>query len=191
MNGAGPGVSPYNGSAGHPNVFQGRLTGPNQVTFFGVPVDLPGQGATRTLRFTNLRADVGDVVGGPPPVIFAEFSVNPAAMLPFSDNLVPVALAATLSLVAMPAAEAAPGFSMQAAAFVDDADGTSIDVAAQFRPTESLTLSLGGGQSDTSADATDGRMPPTRRRGVGIRPAAGASPRLRRWLPREPSIPHA
>lgn len=70
-------------------------------------------------------------------------------------SFVPVALAATLFLVAVPAVEAAPGFSMQAAAFVDDADGTSIDVAAQFRPTESLTLSLGGGQSDTSADATD------------------------------------
>lgn len=68
---------------------------------------------------------------------------------------VPVALAATLSLVALPAAQAAPGFSMQASAFVDDADGTSFDVAAQFRPSESLTLSIGGGQSDTSADATD------------------------------------
>lgn len=69
--------------------------------------------------------------------------------------IVPVALVATLSVIAAPAAEAAPGFSLQAGAFVDDSDGTSYDLAAQFRPSESLTLSLGGGQSDTSVEASD------------------------------------
>jgi hypothetical protein len=48
---------------GRPNVFQGREgtvfnTGQfNAVTFNGVPVDPPGTGTTRTLRFTNVRAD--------------------------------------------------------------------------------------------------------------------------------------
>jgi len=48
----------YNGSAGHPNVFQGRqaLSGNNSVVFQGVPFDPPGT-ATRYLRFTNVRGN--------------------------------------------------------------------------------------------------------------------------------------
>jgi hypothetical protein len=48
----------YNGSAGHPNVFQGRqaLSGNNSVVFQGVPFDPPGT-TTRYLRFTNVRAN--------------------------------------------------------------------------------------------------------------------------------------
>ncbi len=48
----------YNGTAGHPNVFQGRqaLSGNNSVVFHGVPFDPPGT-ATRYLRFTNVRAN--------------------------------------------------------------------------------------------------------------------------------------
>jgi len=48
---------------GRPNVFQGRqgtVFNPQQfnaVTFNGVPIDPPGTGTTRTLRFTNVRAD--------------------------------------------------------------------------------------------------------------------------------------
>jgi len=48
---------------GRPNVFQGRegtVFNPGQfnaVTFNGVPIDPPGTGTTRTLRFTNVRAD--------------------------------------------------------------------------------------------------------------------------------------
>jgi len=50
--------STYNGSNGHPNVFQGRqaLSGNNSVVFQGVPFDPPGT-ATRYLRFTNIRAN--------------------------------------------------------------------------------------------------------------------------------------
>jgi hypothetical protein len=61
---AGNGVGTYdprlggNGSLGaRPNVFQGRLTGTNQVTFFGVPFDAPGTNTTRIVRVTNLRAN--------------------------------------------------------------------------------------------------------------------------------------
>lgn len=50
--------STYNGTSGHPNVFQGRqaLSGNNSVVFQGVPFDPPGT-ATRYLRFTNVRAN--------------------------------------------------------------------------------------------------------------------------------------
>jgi hypothetical protein len=50
--------STYNGSSGHPNVFQGRqaLSGNNSVVFQGVPFDPPGT-TTRYLRFTNVRAN--------------------------------------------------------------------------------------------------------------------------------------
>jgi hypothetical protein len=48
----------YNGTAGHPNVFQGRqaLNSTNSVVFQGVPFDPPGT-ATRYLRITNVRAN--------------------------------------------------------------------------------------------------------------------------------------
>ena len=48
----------YNGTNGHPNVFQGRqaLSGQNSVVFQGVPFDPPGT-LTRYLRFTNIRAN--------------------------------------------------------------------------------------------------------------------------------------
>jgi len=39
------------------NVFQGRQSGANQIIFMGVPVDPPGNGHTRTLRITNIRAN--------------------------------------------------------------------------------------------------------------------------------------
>jgi len=61
--GTNPAVNGY--GCGRPNVFQGRqgsAQNPGQaniVSFNGVPVDPPGTavGATRTLRFTNFRAD--------------------------------------------------------------------------------------------------------------------------------------
>lgn len=41
-----------------PNTFQGHNTGqPNAITWSGVPFDPPGTVTTRTLRFTNIRAD--------------------------------------------------------------------------------------------------------------------------------------
>jgi len=66
-----------------------------------------------------------------------------------------VALAATLSVLSLPVATAAPGFSVQTGAYVDDADGSSLDVAAQLRPTDWLTLSLGGGRSRTALGSSD------------------------------------
>jgi hypothetical protein len=54
----------YNGSAGHPNVFQGRqaIAGANggvtnSVVWLGVPLDPPGTTTNRTIRITNVRAN--------------------------------------------------------------------------------------------------------------------------------------
>jgi hypothetical protein len=54
----GVATATYNGTAGHPNVFQGRqaLSGNNSVVFQGVPFDPPGT-ATRYMRITNVRAN--------------------------------------------------------------------------------------------------------------------------------------
>ncbi len=57
-NTGGSSPSTYNGTAGHPNVFQGRLplSGTNSVVFQGVPFDPPGTGV-RYLRITNVRVN--------------------------------------------------------------------------------------------------------------------------------------
>ena len=53
----------YNGTAGHPNVFQGRTASAqasgisSSIVFQGVPFDPPGTVTTRLLRITNVRAD--------------------------------------------------------------------------------------------------------------------------------------
>jgi len=58
----GTGFSTYNGTAGHANVFQGRLgtvqnSGfPSSIVFSGVPFDPPGTGS-RFIRITNVRAN--------------------------------------------------------------------------------------------------------------------------------------
>lgn len=56
--GGGFGASgPYNGSAGHYNLFQGTWSAPNRITWTGVPIDPPGVTATRIIRITNVRAN--------------------------------------------------------------------------------------------------------------------------------------
>jgi hypothetical protein len=53
----------YNGTAGHPNIFQGRTAAAqssgisSSIVFQGVPFDPPGTTTTRFLRITNVRAD--------------------------------------------------------------------------------------------------------------------------------------
>ena len=50
----------YDGSAGHPNVFQGQVADSvyfSSIKFVGVPVDPPGTGNSRYFRITNLRAN--------------------------------------------------------------------------------------------------------------------------------------
>ena len=73
---AGPGVcsitstgdptSTYDGSEGHPNVFQGRVDDSvyfTSIKFVGVPVDPPGTGNLRYFRITNLRANAAAFTG--------------------------------------------------------------------------------------------------------------------------------
>jgi hypothetical protein len=48
----------YDGSPGHPNIFQGVQSAPNAITWLGVPIDAPGTGGgTRVIRFTNIRGN--------------------------------------------------------------------------------------------------------------------------------------
>lgn len=47
----------YNGTAGHPNIFQGVQNGVNAIAWTGVPIDAPGTAGTRVIRITNIRAN--------------------------------------------------------------------------------------------------------------------------------------
>ena len=47
----------YNGSLGHPNIFQGYQSGVNTIAWNGVPVDAPGTAGSRFIRITNVRAN--------------------------------------------------------------------------------------------------------------------------------------
>jgi hypothetical protein len=91
----------YNGTTGHPNVFQGRsfrlITGQyNQVVFSGVPIDPPGticavpvnNQCHRIIRITNIRGDAtakSVVVANVTQTITADLIINPAGGLPV-DN---------------------------------------------------------------------------------------------------------
>jgi hypothetical protein len=58
-------AGPYNGTTGHPNLFQGIANGgANQINWQGVPIDAPGTTGTRILRITNIRANACMLSGG-------------------------------------------------------------------------------------------------------------------------------
>lgn len=59
--GTGTGTGVYSGARGRPNVFQGRIAGPNSIVWAGVPIDPPGPGSTRAVRFTNIRANAAQL----------------------------------------------------------------------------------------------------------------------------------
>jgi len=88
ITGTGNGVGTYNGSTGRPNVFQARVTGNNQVTFFGVPIDPPGTTTNRIIRITNLRGNA-NLLGVSstlvPTQIVANISVSPPNLLPLNN----------------------------------------------------------------------------------------------------------
>jgi hypothetical protein len=91
----------YNGTQGHPNVFQGRsfrlITGQyNQVVFSGIPIDPPGTQCAnpingqchRIIRITNIRGDAtakSVVVANVTQTITADLIINPVSGLPV-DN---------------------------------------------------------------------------------------------------------
>jgi hypothetical protein len=55
----------YNGTPGHPNIFQGLVSAANpyQVNWQGVPIDAPGTTITRIIRITNVRANACALAG--------------------------------------------------------------------------------------------------------------------------------
>ena len=51
------GVNLYDGSPGHPNIFQAQQTAPDTLAWPNLPLDAPGQNATHTIRITNVRVN--------------------------------------------------------------------------------------------------------------------------------------
>jgi len=71
--GTGDPATVYDGTAGHPNIFQGMVAGPNSLIWPNIPLDPAGPDNQNTLilRFVNLRVDaagLGMVSLGQPPV---------------------------------------------------------------------------------------------------------------------------
>src|ERR1017187_9132985 len=82
------GLGTYNGTAGRPNVFQARISGVNQVTFYGVPIDAPGTNGHRIIRITNVRGNANQLGTSQtliPTQIVANISVNPPSLLPINN----------------------------------------------------------------------------------------------------------
>lgn len=69
------------------NLFQGVVSG-NSITWFGIPLDPPGAGVTRTLRFTNMRLNASGIGVGPngtPGQLIASISVSGSASVLISN----------------------------------------------------------------------------------------------------------
>ena len=87
------GAATYNGTAGHPNVFQAQLEASNVLVWKSIPIDPPGSNNSRIFRFTNVRGNAVAVVAGwsnpnplIPPQAGAQLSVTPATALPMSNS---------------------------------------------------------------------------------------------------------
>ena len=82
---AGEPASPYNGSPGRYNIFQATQIGANAVEWAGVPLDAPGPGRVRTLRITNVRADVNQlaycVCLGPQALVMFVMAAGPSLII--------------------------------------------------------------------------------------------------------------
>ena len=55
--------SPYDGSAGHQNLFDGVISG-NVVTFFGVPIQMPGPSGHLNFEFEGISVNPSGLGGG-------------------------------------------------------------------------------------------------------------------------------
>ncbi len=51
----------YNGSPGHPNIFQAQQVSSSELAWYNVPLDPPPANAALILRFTNLRVNANSV----------------------------------------------------------------------------------------------------------------------------------
>lgn len=65
ITGTGTGIDVYKGTLHRPNVFQGRLSGPNSITWT-IALDIPAA-TSRILRITNARVAQSLLGPGPPP----------------------------------------------------------------------------------------------------------------------------
>jgi len=91
-------TSSYNGSAGHPNIFQGIVNSsiPNQINWQGVPIDAPGTTINRILRITNVRANACQLTPGGslvPTTITELIGVSGSETIIINNPLQTVALA--------------------------------------------------------------------------------------------------
>jgi hypothetical protein len=71
LTGTGSGAGLYDGTPGHPNIFQARQNGVNSLLFLGIPISPAGRTSTRVLRFTNIRLQAsskGPITGAPVPL---------------------------------------------------------------------------------------------------------------------------
>jgi hypothetical protein len=152
----------YDGSSGRPNVFQGFASGSNMVTFPAVPLDPPGVLGSRTLRITNLRADLTASLPGPTTGVIAHIESSPPSMLPLTPNSVTAGNAVaglgtvtgnTVQLSACSGANTAIAVDPQQSLGTGAADGTQFRVtiregfvgAFRFKGIAQMVSNAGGG----------------------------------------------
>ncbi len=132
-------IRTYDGSPGHPNVFQGEY-GTNTLTWRGVPFDPPGTQTSRSFRFTNLRV-AAPAAGGTlaVSVVLQSGQLNVA----INNSILNVATAQTPIAATTSGAESTGG---QLSKFL-------VNVAEQFpnvlKPNSSAGPALSPGQSES------------------------------------------
>ena len=84
VQGLGSGLGTYNGTAGHPNIFQGNQASANSITFLNVPLDPTGTGTPRIFRFTNLKVNATSVGVGSA----VTFSISGSPTLTITNSFV-------------------------------------------------------------------------------------------------------
>ena len=136
----------YDGTVGHPNVFQGRslalITGQyNQVVFAGIPIDPPGTTCSnpvnglchRIIRITNLRGDAtakSVVVANVTQTITSTLVINPFNGLPVDNTVHPVATV-TLGLAGTQLTRTVKGIAGIPGAKIDFVQCTSLALQEQ------------------------------------------------------------
>ena len=86
VQGVGSGTGTYNGTAGHPNIFQGSQVSSNSIAFLNIPLDPTGTGTPRIFRFTNLKVNATSVAVGSS----VTFSITASPTLTITNSLVTV-----------------------------------------------------------------------------------------------------
>ena len=86
--GTGNGVGTYDGSTGHPNIFQGGQSAANAVTFANIPLDPPGSTTVRTFRFTNIKVNATSVTAGTPIMFTMNVAGNPSLIVSNGQTVV-------------------------------------------------------------------------------------------------------